>query len=147
MGRVISKSVEDTAICAGDFFFSLKASPDKATVVALSGDLGAGKTAFVKELGHFLGIHRQEVTSPTFVIMKMFSISHKSFSHLIHIDAYRLESEKELLNLGWDNLVNDSKNLILIEWPEMVAGLIPKNAEKISFKFVDEETREINWKK
>lgn len=138
----LSKSLSDTRAIAEDFLDSLKTA-EHATVVTLSGDLGAGKTAFTKELGNLLGIPHDQITSPTFVIMKIFNIRHSLFEHLIHIDAYRLEDEQELVSLGWNEIVQDPKNLILVEWPEMVKGLIPKDAQKLSLKFVDETTREI----
>ncbi len=138
----LSKSLSDTRAIAEDFLDSLKTA-EHATVVTLSGDLGAGKTAFTKELGNLLGIPHDQITSPTFVIMKIFNIRHSPFEHLIHIDAYRLEDEQELVSLGWNEIVQDPKNLILVEWPEMVKGLIPKDAQKLSLKFVDETTREI----
>ncbi len=138
----LSKSLSDTRAIAEDFLDSLKTA-EHATVVALSGDLGAGKTAFTKELGNLLGIPHDQITSPTFVIMKIFNIRHSLFEHLIHIDAYRLEDEQELVSLGWNEIIEDPKNLILVEWPEMVKGLIPKDARKLSLKFVDESTREI----
>jgi len=138
----LSKSLSDTRAIAKTFLASLKPS-EHATVVALSGDLGAGKTAFTKELGNLLGIPHDQITSPTFVIMKILNIRHSAFEHLIHIDAYRLEDEQELVSLGWNEIAQDPKNLILIEWPEMVKGLIPKDARKLSLKFIDESTREI----
>ena len=72
--------------------------------------------------------------SPTFVIMKSYNISWCGFKKLIHVDAYRLEKEEELLHLGWEDLINDPENFILIEWPERVEGLIPKDAKRIYFK-------------
>ena len=138
----VSRSLTDTRAWAEAFLESLEPH-NQATVVALSGDLGAGKTAFVKELANLMGVPIHDVTSPTFVIEKIYAISHSHFTHLIHIDAYRLEEEKELVSLGWNDVSVDPKNIILIEWPEMVKGLIPNDAEKITFRFVDEETREI----
>src|SRR4051812_40158014 len=94
-----------------------------ATVIGLSGDLGSGKTTFTQSIAKALGV-TENVTSPTFVIEKIYSLKNPStltelnFEHLIHIDAYRLESSRELLNLGWHDIVLDPKNLILIEWPE-----------------------------
>lgn len=140
--EIITKNLEETAQCAEEFLQSLRAK-EGALVVALSGDLGSGKTAFTKELGAQLGLPQDEMTSPTFVIEKIYPIRHKFFSHLIHIDAYRLESESELEKLGWKDIVSDPKNLIVIEWPEMVPSLIPQSAERISFEFIDEERRRI----
>ncbi len=66
-----------------------------------------------------------------------------SYSSFIHIDAYRLDSGKELLALDFERDLNDSRNLIFIEWPERVADILPENHLKINFKFVGENEREI----
>ena len=105
----------------------------KATVVVLQGELGSGKTAFAKALGKMMGIN-EHIVSPTFVIMKSYDIDWKGFKKLIHVDAYRLESESELLNLGWNELVENPQHLILIEWPERVEGILPKDSRRIFFK-------------
>lgn len=138
-----SKSLSDTAVLAGVFLKNITPHRDGATIFGLSGDLGSGKTAFTKEVAHLLGIKKEEVTSPTFVIEKIYLISHKDFSHLIHIDAYRLDSPEELLHLGWEDIRKDPKNLILIEWPEKVKTLLPSQTQYLSFIFVDENTRDI----
>ena len=105
----------------------------KATVVALQGDLGSGKTYFVQNFGKILGV-TEPIISPTFVIMNIYRIDWRGFKKLVHIDAYRLEKEQELLNLGWEKLLEDSENIIFIEWPERVEGLIPKESKRILFK-------------
>jgi len=68
------------------------------------------------------------------VIMKSYDINWKGFKKLIHVDAYRIESESELLNLGWNKLVENPRHLILIEWPERVEGILPKDSRRIFFK-------------
>ncbi len=115
-----------------------------ATVVALHGELGAGKTTFTQEVGRILGVS-ENMHSPTFVIMKIYEIDWKGFKNLIHVDAYRIEKESELLHLGWQEMLSEPENLIFIEWPENVPGLIPEHAKRIHFKHVDENTREINY--
>lgn len=120
------------------------ASGRYATVIALEGELGAGKTTFTQEVGKILGV-TENMHSPTFVIEKIYPIDFKGFKNLIHIDAYRIEKESELLHLGWEELIKNPENLILIEWPENVPGLIPNDAKKIYFKHVDENTREIKY--
>lgn len=104
-----------------------------ATIIALQGELGSGKTAFAQAFGNVLGV-TENIISPTFVIIKSYDIDWRGFKKLIHIDAYRLEKEEELLHLGWDELAKDPENLILIEWPERVERLIPKDAKRIHFK-------------
>ncbi len=115
-----------------------------ARVLALSGNLGAGKTAFTKMLAEILGVSG-EITSPTFVIMKRYGISHGGFKNLIHIDAYRLESGNELLKLGFQNMLADKENLIVIEWPERVPLVIPLDATRLAFHVVNETTREVEY--
>lgn len=112
--------------------------PHQATVVALSGELGAGKTSLTQEIARQFGI-KENVNSPTYVIMKKYKIplSTYGFRLLIHIDAYRLESEQELEKLGWQEIIAEPENLILIEWPERVKKLIPKDAVRISLEHRD----------
>lgn len=125
------------------FAGALKAG-GRATVVALSGELGAGKTAFTQTLAKHFGTE-ETVASPTFVIQKTYNIKEGPFQRLIHIDAYRLKSAQELEVLGWQEITSDAGNLIVIEWPERVAELIPAEAHRIALEFVDEETRNISY--
>ncbi len=142
---VISKNLEETGRIARELLDRL--SPGgKATVLALQGDLGAGKTAFAQAVGRILGAD-ENMASPTFVIMKIYEINFRGFKNLIHVDAYRLEKESELLHLGWEKIIEEPENLVLIEWPDNVPGAIPEDAKKISFKFIDESTREIDYEK
>ena len=104
-----------------------------ATVIALQGELGSGKTTFAQAFGKIFGV-KENMPSPTFVIMKFYDIDFKGFKKLIHIDAYRIEKEEELLRLGWERILMDPENIILIEWPENVPNLIPESAKKIHFK-------------
>lgn len=121
---------------------ALKQGSGRATVLALSGELGAGKTAFTKALAASLGV-REEVTSPTFVIVRTYPLMrdfvNRSFERLVHIDAYRLKSAEELSLLGWRELADDPGNLIVVEWPERVASLIPEEAVRIRFDIEGEE--------
>jgi tRNA threonylcarbamoyladenosine biosynthesis protein TsaE len=141
--KFISKSLMETAKIASEFLGSISMG-NSATVVALQGDLGAGKTAFAQEVGKILGV-AENMNSPTFVIEKIYSIDFKNFKRLIHIDAYRLERDSELLHLGWEEIIKEPENLILIEWPENVRGIIPEDAKRIFFKFIDDTTREISF--
>lgn len=145
--QTTSTSLADTRKVAQNFLNSLK-SRNGAIVVALHGDLGAGKTVFTKIIAEFLGVEL-EVTSPTFVIEKVYEIKeHKygPFAHLVHIDAYRLESSTEIKKLHWDEKIKDKKNLIVVEWPEKIEEVIPPDAYHLYFEFVDETTRKIEIK-
>jgi tRNA threonylcarbamoyladenosine biosynthesis protein TsaE len=126
--KYISNSIEETQKIADDFIKNISPKTDFAFVVGLSGNLGAGKTAFTKCIAKSLGVE-ETVTSPTFVIEKIYELQNQKFSHLIHIDAYRLESGEELQNLGWQRIISDPKNLILIEWPEKVSSVVPEHVK------------------
>lgn len=119
---------------------------DLATVIGLSGDLGVGKTTLTKSLARALHI-TDILTSPTFVIAKFYAIppsSDHSFSQLIHIDAYRLESSDELARLGFLDWTTDPSNLIIIEWPENVQDILPKHTITYKLSILDEQTRDIS---
>ncbi len=141
--EILSQSLKDTENFAEDFLKNLKSFPDEATIIALSGNLGSGKTTFTQFFAKHLGI-TENITSPTFVIMKSYKLKTKNYKLLHHIDSYRLKSGEELNKLGWQEMISDPKNLILIEWPENVSDVIPQNAIKINFEFIDETTRKIN---
>jgi tRNA threonylcarbamoyladenosine biosynthesis protein TsaE len=117
---------------------------ERATVVTLSGELGAGKTTFVQAVAKVLGV-AESVTSPTFVIEKVYKLEDQKFERLIHIDAYRLKGAQELGALGWRGLLGDSGALIVLEWPERVEDAIPEDAIRIRFDIHgDERTISIN---
>ena len=129
---------------AAKYFLHTLVPHTQASILALRGDLGAGKTTFVQTIAHELGV-KETVTSPTFVIMKKYPLTDQVFKSLIHVDAYRLKDSHELKVLGWDELVANPSNLICIEWPESVGSLIPPVAHNIIFTFVDEHTRLVEY--
>ena len=106
-----------------------------ARIITLSGDLGAGKTTFTQAFARELGV-KEIVTSPTFIVYKVYDLpEHVAFERLVHVDAYRLESAEELRTHGFDALLQDIENIVIIEWPEKVPGLlkgIPHQALTIS---------------
>ncbi|MEX0930630.1 MAG: tRNA (adenosine(37)-N6)-threonylcarbamoyltransferase complex ATPase subunit type 1 TsaE [Candidatus Paceibacterota bacterium] len=114
-----------------------------AVVVALSGDLGAGKTTFTQTLARTLGVETP-VTSPTFVIEQVYHLpGGKQFDQLVHIDAYRLESGEELVKLGWNELTADPNNLVVVEWGEKVREIMPDKTVWLKFEVVGGEERKI----
>lgn len=117
--------------------------PEGAVIIALSGDLGSGKTTLTQTIGKQLGI-KNKIISPTFVIMKKYPLENKKFKELIHIDTYRLEKKEDIMHLGWEKIISENGNLVIVEWPELIEELIPKNAIKIKLTHIDEKTREIN---
>ncbi len=121
-----------------------KTKTKEATILAFYGDLGTGKTTITQLVCKILGV-KEKIISPTFVIMKRYAINNGKFKNLIHIDAYRLEESKELLNLGWKEIISNKENLIVIEWPEKVKEIIPNNSITIILSHIDEQTRGITF--
>ena len=116
-----------------------------ASVLALYGDLGSGKTAFCQGLAKGLKI-KGSVNSPTFVIYKKYSIpNNQIFSHFYHFDCYRLKNSQDAKGLGLAEIFKDPQNVVALEWPENIKDLLPKNAKTIKFRFIDKSTREITY--
>ena len=116
-----------------------------AVLVTLSGELGAGKTAFTQALAKTLGVD-ETVTSPTFVLEKIYALPSKAlFDRLIHIDAYRLEGGDDLAALGFDEFMHSEKNLIVLEWPEKVASALPTPAAQLSITVHPDNSRTITY--
>lgn len=102
-------------------------------IVLLYGDLGAGKTTFVKGLAEGLGIPEDSITSPTFTLMNVYEVqnlptgqagSEFRVQRLVHIDTYRLESEQELINIGAEDYIGAPDTVCVIEWPEKLQTLL-----------------------
>lgn len=120
-------------------------------VFVLSGNLGAGKTKLLQGLAQGLGV-KERVNSPTFNILKIYKIK-KGVSRLgqnikvfCHIDAYRLESEKDLTFLGVSEFFSQPEVVTAIEWAEKVKKIWPKKARVIKIKSLTEKKREIRIK-
>jgi len=127
----------------GEVLSLAKSEPSAgAVVIALHGDLGAGKTTFVQELGRQLGVS-EDITSPTFTIMKGYETTDRTFTHLIHMDAYRLEDEAELAPLHFADILATPKILFCIEWAEKITGALPAQVLEVTLGLVDETTRHI----
>lgn len=129
---MISKSYNET-IDLGERLGKLL---DNGSVLALKGDLAGGKTTFTKGIGKALNI-KQVINSPTFTILKIYEGDKKLF----HIDAYRLENN--LYDLGLDQY--EDEGVMVIEWPDYYASFLPNEYLEIDFKYIDDDTREINF--
>jgi len=116
--------------------------PSQNLVLALEGDLGAGKTTFTQQLAKMLSVE-EHVTSPTFTIMKGYEITHPDFTTLIHIDAYRIESEEEAVPIKIVSLLTQPQAIVCIEWPEQIASYIPKTAVRLQFTITENENRHV----
>lgn len=135
----IAKNILDNA--AG------RASPHHATLIAFSGDLGAGKTTMIKEIARQLGVG-DDLQSPTFVIYKIYKTGPgMPWKTLVHADLYRLETAKEIFDLGWQQLLDDPDNLMVVEWPSRVPDAIPAWAGTVTLEHAQGETRNIDISK
>jgi len=130
-----------------------KESRKQGFVIGLKGDLGSGKTCFLQGFAKGLGI-KEKILSPTFTIMKKFQIPKKRNSHYLlpiarffyHFDCYRIGQSKEILELGFKEIVACPGNVVAIEWPEKINKFLPKNTLILKFEFLDENTRRITFK-
>lgn len=118
---------------------------DGALVAALEGDLGGGKTTFAQGFARGLGI-REKILSPTFVIMKSYSLLTTHYKLFFHLDAYRLKNARELRSLGWKDILKDKEAIVFVEWADRVRQALPKEYIQIKFEFVDKKTRNITLK-
>ena len=130
LGEVLAKEV-------------LKSCPAKqAFIFGLKGDLGGGKTTFLQGFARGLGL-KDKITSPTFVIVKRFKLSNSELGHFVHIDCYRIQKAKEILDLGFEEIISDPKNIVAVEWAERIKNILPKNIIWIEFDFINKNTRKI----
>jgi tRNA threonylcarbamoyladenosine biosynthesis protein TsaE len=107
---------------------------DPPLIVTLDGDLGAGKTTLARAICVGYGV-RDEVTSPTFAIVHVYDAPK---SPVYHIDLFRLDSPRDLQNIGWDDLVQ-SDALLLVEWPDRAGDLLPAGHVPIQLRHVQDD--------
>lgn len=146
----ISKSVKETQNIAGDLIKKLDTLKIKGAItIALEGELGAGKTVFIKGLARALSI-KEKIKSPTFVLMRKHPISLKlkikNLKFLYHLDCYRLRDENDLISLGIKEILQASHNIVVIEWSDRVKKILPKKHIKIHIDHIDKNTRKIEIK-
>jgi len=140
MKRIV-KNVSEMGALAYDLAKNLKGGD----ILALSGDLGAGKTTFVKSLATALGIEKV-ITSPTFTVMKKYDISYGHAKTFIHIDCYRLTSLVDAASVGISEILSDDSTIIAIEWPEIIEQILPTERTRyLNFVYVDENVREVTY--
>ena len=119
-----------------------------ALVLALTGGLGSGKTTFAQAFAEALGV-KEKIKSPTFIIFRKSKIipllagQKSKFEYFYHFDVYRIHSEKEILNLGWEEIISNPKNIVLVEWADKIENILPKNSVKINFKHLKGDKREM----
>ncbi len=132
----ISKSNQETIQFGKKFAANLK----PGSIVALDGDLGSGKTTFIKGLALGLGlIEQDEVKSPTFAIMHMY----ESRVPLYHFDLYRLETDKEISGIGFEEFLENKEIIVCIEWAERAKNFLPPATHRLKFEVLGNDERKI----
>lgn len=116
----------------------------RAIVLSLEGELGGGKTTFLKGLAKGMGIS-EVVKSPSFVIMKKYRIEKKKFkkSFFYHLDCYRIQKANEILDIGWEKIIRNSLNIVAVEWGDQIKKIMPKDYIKMKFEFTGKSKRKI----
>ena len=137
----ISKSPFNTSGIAKTLVSRIMKTKTKnnALVVGLIGELGAGKTVFVKAFMREIGVRRR-ITSPTFVMLRRFILPNStSFGSAYHIDAYRIKEDKDRTGLGIKKILKDPNNIVLIEWADRLSSILPKDTIWVRFKYGKKE--------
>jgi tRNA threonylcarbamoyladenosine biosynthesis protein TsaE len=140
--QIISKSIIETQKIAKNIAQDILKNK-KSNVILLEGELGGGKTTFSQGFLSSLGV-KKPVTSPTFVIMKNYVIPNSDYK-VYHLDLYRLNQEWEVLDLGIMDIIQNPKNILLIEWTSKTPNLwksIPHT--KIEFEVINSKETIIN---
>ena len=133
------KSLEEIGAVAEEF---IRLAMQEDTVFAFNGQMGAGKTTFIKALCEVLGVS-EPVTSPTFAIVNEYR-SDETGELIYHFDFYRIKKLEEAYDMGCEDYFY-SGAVCLIEWPELVEDLLPGNTVWVDIKVNDAETRTSTW--
>ena len=137
MKEYITNSVAETAKVAQDLAKTLKGNE----TLALFGNLGSGKTVFVKAMAKEFKI-KDTVTSPTFVLMKVYDVKSDKIKQFVHVDCYRLENKEDLADIGLADYLNNPQAVTVIEWAEKITNL-PEDTIRINIEYLDDEKRKI----
>ncbi|MBP9821992.1 MAG: tRNA (adenosine(37)-N6)-threonylcarbamoyltransferase complex ATPase subunit type 1 TsaE [Candidatus Pacebacteria bacterium] len=141
----VSYSPEDTQRFAREqALLLIKEANGQPLVIALEGELGAGKTTFTQAFAKALGV-KENLKSPTFVLMKHYSLKDiPNYQTLYHFDCYRLNSSADLIPLGTKEIINQPGVIVLMEWAERVGDILPRNHWVIKIEHVSEQQRNIS---
>lgn len=137
-----SNSITETKRFAKELAKTILKSPRRkgALVLALKGELGSGKTTFIQGLARGIGI-KENVLSPTFLIVKSYKLQAISYKLFYHIDCYRIKNPKELLQLEWKDIAGNPNNIVAVEWADKVKSILPKDVLWLSFSHTKDEPR------
>ena len=135
--KIISTSEADTARLAEDLAGKLP----RGTVIALYGDLGAGKTVFSRAFAKAAGV-KETVSSPTYTIIQEYLLDDGGYFY--HLDLYRIGNSRDALAFAVDEYLNDSNSYALLEWPERIEDILPPGTLSINIRHLSDTEREIS---
>ena len=133
---LVTKSEKETEAFAS----SLAEKTEIGSIIALHGNLGAGKTVFSRGFARGLKI-TEPISSPTFTIIQEYPLENKKW--LFHLDLYRIQDSDAALAFGLDEYLEDPASIMLIEWSERIPELLPRKTQHVYIIHKDETTREI----
>ena len=129
-----ARRVDEAALAAFGVEFARSLRPPPAAVVAIAGELGAGKTTLVRAIARGLGV-TEPVTSPTFALVHRYE---GTATPVYHVDAYRLRRPADAADLGLDDMVAERNAVVLIEWPERLGSAMPAATHRIALSYTDD---------
>ncbi len=130
-----SYSIQDTRRIAREILRQL----GRRNIILLSGQLGTGKTVTVQAIAEELEL-KDDVSSPTYVLMKIYPLQNSDFDRLVHVDLYRIEYNQDVDELGLTDYLADARSLVVVEWPERIMGSWPSDALLVQFDYGDKES-------
>ncbi|MEM7229380.1 MAG: tRNA (adenosine(37)-N6)-threonylcarbamoyltransferase complex ATPase subunit type 1 TsaE [Planctomycetota bacterium] len=133
----ICGSVDETIALARELAQSARAGD----IIALEGPLGSGKTTFVRAFAESRGVDGTEISSPTYVICHEYPVA--GGPTIVHIDAYRMHADDDLVSLGGEEVWSRNDVILLIEWPDRLGDSMPTPTMRIEFEHVDASTRRL----
>jgi tRNA threonylcarbamoyladenosine biosynthesis protein TsaE len=142
MSTTIIPSASAMELFGRSFAGTLTLQPNQAVVLALFGELGSGKTTFIRGLAAGLGISKR-IISPTYVLLRSYPVPTGAFTLFIHVDLYRLSNPAEVRVLALADFWEKQNYLLAIEWPEMIAGQLPSRTIRLDFANINEATRRV----
>lgn len=138
--KKIEKYISDSSQDTYDLGLEIAASLSGGELIALYGDLGAGKTSLTQGIASGLGV-KERVNSPTFTIIKVYKSNKGKIKHLCHIDAYRLQNSQDLINIGIDDYLYKPDIVTVIEWAEKIKDILPKDVIEIKIDYFKEKRK------
>ncbi len=132
----VTHSPEETAHLAGTIGKIIR----EGTVICLDGELGVGKTLFVRALARTLGVE-SDVTSPTFNLMNIYEAA----CPIVHFDLYRIASEEELEDIGFFEYAEATEGIVLIEWAEKFPNAMPADHLSVRIEALNDEERQFTF--